>query len=400
MTSVLISGASIAGPALASWLHRYGFEVTVIERAAELRSGGQNVDVRGAGREVARRMGLEDAIRAATTGEAGVRFVDADDRTIASFAAGSSDSDGPTAELEILRGDLARLLVEQTADEVEYVFGDHITGLEDDGTGVQVAFAHGAARSFDLVVAADGIRSSTRALVLGDEPVVKPLGMYTAYLTIPRTETDTAWARWFNAPGGRTSTLRPDNVGTTRATLSFMSEPRGYERWDSAGQRDVLRQRFAGRGLGGAADPRRARRVRRLLRGDLPGAGAALVGRADGRARRRGLLRVTDQRDGHQPGARRGVRAGRRARHATPTTSAPSPRTSRSCGRTWSRPSSSLRARRGWPIRGPGRASPGSTRSFGSPRRRLAQRVARKVFAPKAERIELPTYRPATAPTG
>ena len=72
--------------------------------------------------------------------------------------------------------------------------------------------------------------------------------MYTAYLTIPRTGSDTAWARWFNAPGGRTSTLRPDNVGTTRATLSFMSEPRGYERWDSAGQRDVLRQRFAGVG--------------------------------------------------------------------------------------------------------------------------------------------------------
>ena len=160
MTSVLISGASIAGPALASWLHRYGFEVTV-ERAAELRSGGQNVDVRGAGREVARRMGLEDAIRDATTGEAGVHFVDADDRTIASFAAGSSDSDGPTAELEILRGDLARLLVEQTADEVAYVFGDHITGLEDDGTGVQVTFAQGAARSFDLVVAAVACSEST-----------------------------------------------------------------------------------------------------------------------------------------------------------------------------------------------------------------------------------------------
>jgi 2-polyprenyl-6-methoxyphenol hydroxylase-like FAD-dependent oxidoreductase len=247
-TTVLISGASIAGPALASWLHRYGFEVTVVERAPELRSGGQNVDVRGAGREVARRMGLEDAIRAATTGEAGVRFVDADDRTIASFAAGTSDSDGPTAELEILRGDLARLLVEQTADEVAYVFGDHITGLDDDGTQVHVTFAHGQPRSFDLVVAADGIRSTTRPLVLGDEPEVASLDMYTAYLTIPRTSTDTAWARWFNAPGGRSSTLRPDNAGTTRATLSFLSPPRGYELWDAAGQRDLLRHRFAGVG--------------------------------------------------------------------------------------------------------------------------------------------------------
>ncbi|HEY0237654.1 MAG TPA: FAD-dependent monooxygenase, partial [Friedmanniella sp.] len=125
--TVLISGASVAGPALAYWLHRHGYDVTVVERAPALREGGQNVDVRGAGREVIRRMGLEDAIRAATTGEAGLRFVDTDDRTIASFPAGRSDSDGFTAELEILRGDLARLLVEHTRNDVTYVFGDHIT---------------------------------------------------------------------------------------------------------------------------------------------------------------------------------------------------------------------------------------------------------------------------------
>ena len=183
--------------------------MTVIERAPELRSGGQNVDVRGAGREVARRLGLEDAIGAATTGEAGVRFVDAEDHTIAAFPAGTSDSDGPTAELEILRGDLSRLLVEQTVDRVAYVFGDHVTALHEDDEGVHVTFAHGEPRTFDLLVAADGIRSTTRALILGDEPEMASLDMYTAYLTIPRTESDTAWARWFNAPRGRTSTLRP-----------------------------------------------------------------------------------------------------------------------------------------------------------------------------------------------
>lgn len=41
--SVLISGASIAGPAAADLLLKQGFEVTVFERAAELRDGGQNV---------------------------------------------------------------------------------------------------------------------------------------------------------------------------------------------------------------------------------------------------------------------------------------------------------------------------------------------------------------------
>jgi 2-polyprenyl-6-methoxyphenol hydroxylase-like FAD-dependent oxidoreductase len=246
MPHVLISGASVAGPALAWWLHRYGYDVTVVERAPALREGGQNVDVRGAGRDVARRMGLEPAIRAATTGEAGLRFVDADDHTIASFPAGHSDSDGFTAELEILRGDLAQLLVDQTRDTTSYVFGDHIIGLDDRGDSVEVTFAQGPRRTFDLVVVADGIRSSTRALVFGDEPHITPLGLHTAWMTIPRAPSDTAWARWFNAPGARTSTVRPDNVGTTRATLSFMSEPRGYEHLDTDRVKTLLRQRFAG----------------------------------------------------------------------------------------------------------------------------------------------------------
>jgi len=36
---VLISGASIAGPALAHWLGRHGFDVTVVEIAPALREG-------------------------------------------------------------------------------------------------------------------------------------------------------------------------------------------------------------------------------------------------------------------------------------------------------------------------------------------------------------------------
>ena len=94
--TILISGASIAGPALAYWLNKYGFRTTVVERASELRSGGQNVDVRGAGRAVARKMGLEKAIRAANTGEQGVRFIDRGGRKIAQFAAGTSESGGLT----------------------------------------------------------------------------------------------------------------------------------------------------------------------------------------------------------------------------------------------------------------------------------------------------------------
>ncbi|NQX05311.1 FAD-dependent monooxygenase [Rathayibacter sp. VKM Ac-2856] len=227
MTRVLISGASIAGPALAFWLHRYGVETTIVERAPALRLGGQNVDVRGAGREVARRMGLEDDVRAATTGEVGTRFVGRDGRTLAEFPAGTSDSGGATAELEILRGDLARLLVERTAEHTEYRFGDRITRLDDHGgAGVTVSFENASEERFDLVVAADGIGSSTRRLVFGDEPEIRSLGLETSYATIPRTAADDDWWRWYSAAGGRSITLRPDPHGTLRVALSQVIDRR------------------------------------------------------------------------------------------------------------------------------------------------------------------------------
>src|SRR3954454_7121151 len=50
---VLVVGAGIGGPALAFWLHRAGFAITVVERAPRLRPGGQAVDLRGIAREVA-----------------------------------------------------------------------------------------------------------------------------------------------------------------------------------------------------------------------------------------------------------------------------------------------------------------------------------------------------------
>jgi len=221
---VLITGASIAGPTLAYWLHRYGWQPVVLERAPAMRTGGQNIDVRGAGREVTRRMSLEDDIRAASTGERGTRFIDSSGTSIARFPAGTSDSAGASAELEILRGDLARLLVDRTIDHVEYRFGDQVTGLVDSTAGVSVSFAHAPDERFDLVVAADGIGSSTRGLVFGDEVEITSLGMETAWATITRTDADDDWWRWYSAPGGRTINLRPDAVGTIRASLSYPSD--------------------------------------------------------------------------------------------------------------------------------------------------------------------------------
>lgn len=238
---VLIAGASIAGPALAFWLTRYGWSTTVVERAPAFREGGQNIDVRGAAREVLRRGGLEAAVKAATTGELGTRFLGEGGVTVAEFPATGSETDGATAEVEILRGDLSRILVDATATSTEYVFGDRITGLDDTGDGVEVTFEHGSSRRFDLVIAADGIGSTTRRIAFGDEAVVRPLGMEMTYLTIPRSDSDVDWWRWYSETPGLAVTLRPDRHGTTRAVLTSIVYDGGET--ERAGRRSPDEQR-------------------------------------------------------------------------------------------------------------------------------------------------------------
>ncbi len=243
---ILISGASIAGPILAFWLNRYGFETTIVERADSLRLGGQNVDIKGAAQKVAQLMGIEDEIRAADTGELGVRFVDKNDITKAALPKGESNLG--TSELEILRGDLVKILYKHTKDNVEYIFGNQIIGLNEFEEGVTVTFQNGEQRDFDLVICADGIRSRTRNLFFGDEPFVRPVGLYVSYFTIPRAASDSKWARWYNAKGSRVIVMRPDNEGTTRASFSFLSEPKGYEKLPVSEQKEILQQKFADAG--------------------------------------------------------------------------------------------------------------------------------------------------------
>ena len=249
--SALIAGASIAGPALAYWLERYGWRTTVVERAPALRTGGQNVDLKGAGLQVVGRMGLEDQVRAAYTGELGLEFVEARGQVLARFPVGDPSGMSLTSEVEILRGDLAELLVSATSASTEYRFGDRITSVQQEDDAALVTFGHASAERFDLVVAADGIGSDTRRLVFDDEPVVRSLGVEATWATIARTVSDTDWWRWFNTPGG-TISLRPDRYGTMRAVIT-RTLPRGEKRDLASGrtpeeQRALLRQTFSGAG--------------------------------------------------------------------------------------------------------------------------------------------------------
>ncbi|NML67508.1 FAD-binding monooxygenase [Hymenobacter sp. RP-2-7] len=245
---VLVTGASIAGPTLAWWLHHYGFDVTVVERAPEFRDGGQNIDVRGAARPILERMGLLQAVKDHNTGEQGFAYVDEHNEPVAEFDNDQVGGEGLTAELEILRGDLARLLYDHSREQVRYRFGDTIEKVEQTDAGVRVTFAHGEPEQFDLVVAAEGANSSTRQLLFEAEVTRKPYDLYVAYFTIARAAGDGQIARAYNAPGGRGLWLRPDNTDTTRALLLWQHEPAGYENLPVAAQKQKLHEVFADAG--------------------------------------------------------------------------------------------------------------------------------------------------------
>lgn len=120
---------------------------------------------------------------------------------------------------------MAKILYDETKDlnGVKYVFDEMITAVEEEESGkVEVTFQNNLPKmKFDLVVGADGMMSRTRRLVFGHGPknddYLYRLGQYSALFTMPRTEEDTKFAQWYNAPKGRLFLLRPDQYGTTRA---------------------------------------------------------------------------------------------------------------------------------------------------------------------------------------
>ena len=242
--SVLISGAGIAGNAIAGLLAHGGFDVTVVERAHQLRDGGQNVDVEGDGREVAERLGLIEAIRAAGTGETGTEFVDNHGGTVALFPASAKKSF--TSELEVPRGALVRMLYDHSRDGAKYIFSERISMLLNNDEEVVVAFSDGHEESFDLVIVAEGLRSHTRELLFADAQL-HHLGLYMAWFPIPRQATDSQNWRIYHAPGGRALSLRPAKE-VMRAMLALRSGTTSYERLSRAAQIEMLHKHFANAG--------------------------------------------------------------------------------------------------------------------------------------------------------
>ena len=243
---ILISGAGVAGTAAAYWLREAGFGVTVVERAAAPRPGGQTVDLRGAGRTVVERMGLLDQIRAMTVSQRGIAWVDSSGRRRAEMPVEAFGGRGIVSDDEILRGDLAAILYEAAQAGVNYLFDDTITALQQDMNGVLVSFEKVAQRRFDLVVGADGLHSVARRLAFGAErEALHSLGLLNAWFTIPAEIGLDDWYLMYNAPGGRVISIRPGRLATEQKAALSVRSTESFERGDIDGQIELLERHFA-----------------------------------------------------------------------------------------------------------------------------------------------------------
>jgi 2-polyprenyl-6-methoxyphenol hydroxylase-like FAD-dependent oxidoreductase len=239
--SVLISGASVAGPALAFWLSRYGFEVTVVERAPGIRPGGYAIDFRGTSMRVLERMGLVEEIKRRETRAGSITMVDENNKVLARMPDGFT-----SGELEIRRGDLAEVLYAATRGDAEYVFGDSIASIRQSDAGVDVTFASGRERRFDFVVGADGLHSNVRALAFGpEEEFVRHMGYYIAVFTVPDFMQLGDAGRYYVQLGKRVGCFGWKD-GSAKASFYLASKKLNYDRRDVATQRALLRETFAG----------------------------------------------------------------------------------------------------------------------------------------------------------
>ncbi|GAA5195298.1 FAD-dependent monooxygenase [Microbacterium jejuense] len=234
MSRVLIVGAGIGGDALAIMLDRHGWEVTVVEIAPALRSGGQTVDLRGDSREVLADLGVLDDCLTQLVEQRGLAWIDESGRHVVEMPVEAFGGAGFVSTEELLRTDLARTLHAACGSRTVHRFGDTVTGLHPHDGGVTVDFRHHFPEEYDLVVGADGAHSRVRSIAFGPEDRFRrPLGLAHAWFTLREEPTTPVLDGWFlmhNAVGARVVEARPGHAGEQEVGFTFAADtlpPRG-----------------------------------------------------------------------------------------------------------------------------------------------------------------------------
>jgi 2-polyprenyl-6-methoxyphenol hydroxylase-like FAD-dependent oxidoreductase len=248
---VLISGASVAGPVLAYWLNRFGFQPTVVERTDALRfgTGGHAVDLFGPALQIIDWMGALPQVQDAGTHTEIISFIREGHRPVDVPAELMSEGVSER-HVEIMRGELAKIIFDTCRNDIGYVFGNSIKTLEETEHGVNVVFHRGSPQTFDLVIGADGLHSITRRLAFGEEhQFLHFLGGYLAVFTVVNY-LDLHQRMLGCGDVGRTAAIYPvRDTGQARVILLWRTPTlHDYDRHDVAAQRRLIRNMYGDMG--------------------------------------------------------------------------------------------------------------------------------------------------------
>jgi len=151
-------------------------------------------------------------------------------------------------EVELPRGDLARVLFEAARDDAEFLFDDTILGLQQDEHGVDVTFDRTAGRRFDLVIGADGLHSAVRRLAFGPEPdFVRHLGVYVATMPLGHEVDHPRDVLLYNTPG-RLVAIHPSRGNALAAFIFRAPAIAGFDYRDTEQHRRIVAEAYAGTG--------------------------------------------------------------------------------------------------------------------------------------------------------
>lgn len=162
---VLVSGASFAGLTMAYWLNKQGYKVTVVEIGNHLKMGGTPVDIKDETIDIVKRMGLFEQIKANRIGPEKWEFKNAEDISEHTVLLEKL----PDNEFEIERDVLLAMLFDLVKNDVEFIFNNSITALNETENTIEVSFKDGSQQVYDLVFGCDGIHSTVRKIWFGDE---------------------------------------------------------------------------------------------------------------------------------------------------------------------------------------------------------------------------------------
>ena len=248
--SVLISGVGIAGPTLAYWLEARGFRPTLIEQSPRPRAGGYVIDFWGRGYDIAERMGLLADIAREGYQVQEVRFVDRRGRRVGGFGVDVFRKITGGRYVSVARSALAELLYRTIESRCEVVFDDSVAGIEEHDGGVTVSFERASARTFDMVVGADGLHSVVRRIAFGAQnSFEKYLGYVVAAFEIEgyRPRDEDVYVS-YTLPGKQIARFAMQDDRTMILLVFAATHPSSVDPHDMQAQKAILHREYDGAG--------------------------------------------------------------------------------------------------------------------------------------------------------